>query len=116
MMMIDSKKVENAENYFLKYGKSSTFVGRLIPGIRHLISIPAGLSKMKVTDFILYTVLGAALWTSILTILGYSLYTQKDLLQKYYSELSYLLLALGVLFVVYLVYRGFRKKKDVKTE
>jgi membrane protein DedA with SNARE-associated domain len=109
MMLIDRKKVEHAENYFLKYGKSSTFVGRLIPGIRHLISIPAGLAKMKLSDFILYTVLGASLWTSILTILGYSIYTQRDLLQKYYSELSYILLALGAIFIAYLLYRGFRK-------
>jgi membrane protein DedA with SNARE-associated domain len=109
MMMIDRKKVEKAENYFLKYGKSSTFIGRLIPGIRHLISIPAGLSKMKLSDFMLFTFLGAALWTSLLTILGYSIYTQRDLLQKYYSELRYVLLGLGLIFVAYLVYRGIRK-------
>jgi len=116
MMMIDRKKVEHAENYFLKYGKSSTFIGRLIPGIRHLISIPAGLAKMKFTDFILFTVLGASLWTSILTILGYSIYTQRELLQKYYTELSYLLLALGVIFVIYLIYRGFKKNEKPKAE
>jgi membrane protein DedA with SNARE-associated domain len=120
MMMIDRVKVENAENYFLKFGKSSTFIGRLIPGIRHLISIPAGLAKMKFTDFIFFTVLGAALWTTILTILGYSIYTQRELLQKYYAELSYLLLAIGVIFVIYLIYRGFRKngklKRDEKLE
>jgi len=114
LMMINRIKVENAENYFLKFGKSSTFVGRLIPGIRHLISIPAGLSKMKLTDFMLYTVLGAALWTSILTILGYSIYTQRDLLQKYYTELSYILLFLGTVFVAYLIFRGFRKKGKSK--
>jgi len=116
MMMIDREKVEHAENYFLKYGKSSTFIGRLIPGIRHLISIPAGLSRMKITDFMLYTVLGAAIWTSILTILGYSIYTQKDLLQKYYSEISWVLLGLGVIFVAYLVFRGNRKKNISKAE
>ncbi len=116
MMMIDRNKVEHAENYFLKYGKSSTFIGRLIPGVRHLISIPAGLSRMKITDFMLYTVLGAAIWTSILTVLGYSIYTQKDLLQKYYSEISWLLLGLGVIFVAFLVFRGYRKKNISKAE
>jgi membrane protein DedA with SNARE-associated domain len=108
--------VEHAENYFLKYGKSSTFVGRLIPGIRHLISIPAGLSRMKIADFLLFTLLGAAIWTSILTILGYSIYTQKDLLQKYYSEISLVLLGLGVIFIAYLVFRGYRKKDSSKAE
>lgn len=114
MMMINREKVEHAEAYFLKFGKSSTFVGRLIPGIRHLISIPAGLARMRLRDFILFTALGAALWTSILTILGYSIYTQRDLLQKYYRELSIALLAVGVLFVIYLVYKGFKKNNRRK--
>jgi membrane protein DedA with SNARE-associated domain len=114
MMMINSTKVQNAEKYFLKFGKSSTFIGRLIPGIRHLISIPAGLARMKLTDFIFYTVLGAAIWTSILTILGYSIYRQRDLLQKYYTELSYVLLGLGILFIAYLIYRGVTKNGKVK--
>jgi membrane protein DedA with SNARE-associated domain len=114
MIMINREKVEKAENYFLKYGKSSTFIGRLIPGIRHLISIPAGLAKMKFTDFLLYTFLGAALWTSILTILGYSIYSQRELLQKYYSELSYILLLIGVVFIAYLIFRGFRKNPKSK--
>ncbi len=117
MMMINKEKVEHAEAYFLKFGRSSTFVGRLIPGIRHLISIPAGLARMRLRDFILFTAMGAALWTSILTILGYSIYTQRDLLQKYYRELSLVLLLVGVLFVIYLVYKGLKKnnkKRDQK--
>lgn len=114
MMMINREKVEHAEAYFLKFGRSSTFVGRLIPGIRHLISIPAGLARMRLRDFILFTALGAALWTSILTILGYSIYTQRDLLQKYYRELSIALLAVGVLFLIYLVYKGFKKNNRKK--
>ena len=116
MMMINKEKVEHAEAYFLKFGRSSTFVGRLIPGIRHLISIPAGLARMRLRDFILFTAMGAALWTSILTILGYSIYTQRDLLQKYYRELSLVLLLVGVLFVIYLVYKGLKKNNKKRDQ
>ncbi len=116
MMMINREKVEHAEAYFLKFGRSSTFVGRLIPGIRHLISIPAGLARMRLRDFILFTALGAALWTSILTILGYSIYTQRDLLQKYYRELSLALLFVGILFVIYLVCKGLKKNNKKRNQ
>ena len=118
MMMINREKVEHAESYFLKFGKSSTFIGRLIPGIRHLISIPAGLSRMRLSDFVFYTAFGACLWTSILTLLGYSIYKQRDLLEKYYHELSWVLLGLGMIFVIYLVYKGLKKngKKDALNE
>jgi membrane protein DedA with SNARE-associated domain len=110
MCLVTPEKVQKAEQYFIRHGRSSTFIGRLIPGIRHLISIPAGLAKMPVKDFILFTSLGAGMWNMILAILGYFLYTQQDLLGKYSKELSIALLILGVLFVGYLIYQGFRKK------
>ena len=71
MCLIDAAKVEKAERYFDEHGALSTFVGRLIPAIRQLISIPAGLSKMKLSTFILYTTLGAGIWNSILAAIGY---------------------------------------------
>ena len=110
--LIDRHKVEKAELYFVKHGKASTFVGRLIPGIRQLISIPAGLSKMSFWTFTLYTVLGALIWNIILAVLGYVAHGQMDIIEQYSSELSLVLLGLGVLFVAYLVYSGVRKKKD----
>ena len=110
--LIDRHKVEKAELYFVKHGKASTFVGRLIPGIRQLISIPAGLSKMNFWTFTLYTVLGALIWNIILAVLGYVAHGQMDIIEQYSSELSLVLLGLGVLFVAYLVYSGVRKKKD----
>ncbi len=111
MMLIDAHGVEKSEKFFIKHGKVSTFIGRLVPAIRQLISIPAGLSKMKLTDFILYTVLGSMVWNIILAVLGYFLYSQKELLDLYYKELSWVFLVLGVLFIVYLVYKGFKKKQ-----
>ena len=111
IFMLSQHKVENAEVYFNRHGRSSTFIGRLVPGIRQLISIPAGLAKMNFKQFIFFTTLGSALWNVILAVLSYSLYTQQDMLKKYMSELSYALLAAGVLFVVYLIWK-YRKKKE----
>ncbi|MEI6138915.1 MAG: DedA family protein [Mariniphaga sp.] len=111
MMMIDQSALEKTEKYFLKHGKTSTLIGRLIPGIRHLISLPAGLAGMKIKDFVLYTAIGATAWNIILAMLGYFFYSQKDLLDKYYKELIYIILALGVMYVIYLIYNSFKKDK-----
>jgi len=111
LFLLNQEKVEHAEGYFNRHGRSSTFIGRLIPGIRHLISIPAGLAKMNVKQFVLYTALGSGIWHIILAILSCYLYSQQNLLMKYMHELSYILLACGALFVAYLVWK-YRKKKE----
>ena len=112
MCLIDAAKVEKAESYFDEHGALSTFVGRLIPAIRQLISIPAGLSKMKLSTFILYTTLGAGIWNSILAAIGYyleSVVPEDQLLgtvTKYSHEIGYGFIALGVAIVLYLIYKG----------
>ena len=111
LCMINAEKVEKAEAYFVKNGNTSTLIGRLVPGIRQLISLPAGLAKMKMAPFIIYTTLGATTWNIILAVLGYFLYSQKELLNSYYLELTIALLALGVLYILYLVWRGMKKRK-----
>ncbi len=111
-LLLDSSKIKKAEDYFIKHGNISTFIGRLVPGIRQLISIPAGLSKMKMKPFVFYTCLGAFIWNSILAILGYIAHGQQDVINEYSDELSYILLGLGILLVVYLVYQGLKKKKN----
>ncbi len=115
LMMVDQSAIEKTEKYFLKNGKTSTLIGRLIPGIRHLISIPAGLANMKIRDFILFTAIGAAAWNIILATLGYFFYSQKELLDKYYKELILIILAVGGIYVIYLLYKGFKKKNSLKT-
>ncbi len=109
MFLVTKDKVEHAENYFIRNGKSSTFIGRLIPGVRHLISIPAGLAKMKLRDFALYTFVGAGIWNIILAIVGYFAYEYKDKILHY---IAYLLLALGIGFIVYLVVSNKRKNSQ----
>jgi len=110
MLLLNSTKIEKAENYFNRHGKSSTFIGRLVPGIRQLISIPAGLALMNMKTFVFYTILGSGLWNIILAVLSYSVYKQQDLLKEYMHELSYGLVAFGAIFIIYLVIR-YRKKK-----
>jgi membrane protein DedA with SNARE-associated domain len=111
MMLLSKAKVVKAEDYFVAHGKASTFIGRLVPAIRQLISIPAGLARMNIFTFILYTFLGATFWNIILAVLGYLAKGQSNLIDKYNNELSYILLGLGILFVLYLVYNGLKKKK-----
>jgi membrane protein DedA with SNARE-associated domain len=109
-LLIDAAKVQKAEDYFRKHGSISTFVGRLITVIRQLISIPAGLAKMKLFPFTLYTFLGATIWNCVLAFLGYLAHGQKDLIEKYNSELAIALLAAGALFIGYMVWNAVKKK------
>jgi membrane protein DedA with SNARE-associated domain len=107
MFLLSKEKVEHAEIFFVKNGKTSTFIGRLVPGVRHLISIPAGLSKMNLRDFILYTFVGACIWNIILAIVGYYLYAIREQIFPY---IGYILLALGAGFTVYLIFKGRKEK------
>lgn len=119
MCLIDAQKVEHAEQYFLQHGAASTFFGRLIPAVRQLISIPAGLAGMKLGPFLLYTTLGAGFWNSILAAIGFGIYQWtplkttadvSDLATKYSHEIGYAILALAALALAYIIYKGWSKK------
>lgn len=103
LCLLSREKVEKAEAYFNEHGKVSTFIGRLIPGIRQLISIPAGLSKMHFGWFLFYTFLGAGIWNCVLALLGYIAHGQADLIDKYSHELSVAILVVLGLAILYLV-------------
>ncbi|MBQ3539627.1 MAG: DedA family protein [Bacteroidaceae bacterium] len=118
--LIDEAKVQRAEEYFDKHGALSTFIGRLIPAVRQLISIPAGLARMSVGKFLIYTTLGAGIWNMVLATIGYYLSTvpgietEEQLIAKvteYSHELGYIFIAVGVFIVGYLIYQGTRKGK-----
>ena len=111
MCLLSGDGVKKAEDYFVKHGNISTLIGRLVPAIRQLISIPAGLARMNFGNFLLYTFIGASLWNVVLAILGYVAHGNADLINQYSKELSYLLIGLGIFFVLYLVYNGFIKKR-----
>lgn len=122
MLLLDKAKVKKAEKYFDDHGVISTFVGRLVPAVRQLISIPAGLAKMKLSTFLLFTTLGAGLWNTILAAIGYYLHSvvpQDELMAqvlKYSKELSYVFIVLGVGIVLFFVYKGMKKKKPVSAD
>ena len=108
-LLISPEKLDKAEKYFLKYGNASTFIGRLIVGVRQLISIPAGFSKMNLKYFIFYTSLGSSIWIIILAFLGYTIGYNQELFNKYYQEISLLFILLAVVFVT-----GIIIKKKIK--
>ena len=110
LCLLSSEKVKKAEDYFNDHGKVSTFVGRLIPGIRQLISIPAGLSKMNFSQFLLYTFLGAGIWNIVLALLGYIAHGQMDLIHAYSHELSIAIMALLAVAVIYFIAKTIIKR------
>ena len=110
LLMLSSEKVKKAEDYFNEHGKVSTFVGRLIPGIRQLISIPAGLSKMHFGWFLFYTFLGAGIWNVVLALLGYIAGGQKELIDAYSHELSIVIMGIFALAIVYFIAKAIIKR------
>jgi membrane protein DedA with SNARE-associated domain len=122
MLMLDEHAVVKTEKFFVKNGAISIFIGRLLPGIRHLISIPAGLSRMNLGTFLLYTTLGAGLWNIILAGIGYYLESvvPRDMLmtkvKEYSSHLSYLLIASAILIIGYIIYKGMKKTEPASSE
>jgi membrane protein DedA with SNARE-associated domain len=111
MLLINEKKIQNAENYFLRYGNSATFIGRLVPGVRHLISIPAGFTKMPFANFLLFTFLGSTIWVTVLAGLGYWFGANENLIKEYYHEISLVGLALAIGFVIYLISKNRKAKQ-----
>ena len=111
LLLLSSEKIKKAEDYFNDHGKVSTFIGRLVPGIRQLISIPAGLAKMNLGSFILYTTLGAGIWNTILAFIGYLAHGQADLINKYSHELSLVVLGLVGLAAIWFIAKALIKRK-----
>ncbi len=109
-LLLSKDKILKAEVYFNRRGKISTFVGRLIPGIRQLISIPAGLARMNIPSFLLFTFIGAGIWNAILAFVGYIAHGQQDLINRYSHELSYVFLGLIALFIAYVVIKQLVRK------
>lgn len=113
--LIDEPKVKKAEEYFDKHGAISTFLGRLVPAVRQLISIPAGLARMNFGTFALFTTLGAGIWNCVLAFLGYWLSTfvpQDELMNQiehYNQYLTWVGYALGAAIVAFLTYQGLKK-------
>ena len=115
MCLLDEQKVIKAEQFFIRYGVAATLVGRLVPAVRQLISIPAGLAKMNIAKFALFTAIGAGLWNAVLAAMGYFLeaVVPEDQListvTKYSHEIGYGIIAVVVIALTYLIYKGVKK-------
>ncbi len=113
LLQLSREKMERAESYFNQHGVVSTLVGRFIPVIRQLISIPAGLARMNLGAFCLYTTLGAFIWNLILALLGYLAHLAGDIsvVERYSNEISIAIVALVAVIVLFFVIRYFIKKR-----
>lgn len=120
LCMLNQKKVERSEAYFNNHGLVATITGRLIPGIRHLISIPAGLAKMTYWKFLLYTTIGAGCWNGILAGLGWYLHSivpesqLNDKIMEYGEYIKIVIMsAVAVAFIYFLVRWYIRRRKKM---
>ena len=117
LCLLNQEKVEKSERYFEKHGMVATITGRLLPGISHLISIPAGLSRMNYWKFLLYTTIGAGAWHSILAILGHYMHAfvpEEQLNEKileYGEYIKFGLIILVIIVCLYFLLKWYIKKK-----
>lgn len=118
LLQLSKEKVQRAETYFNDHGNISTLVGRLIPVIRQLISIPAGLAKMNILAFSLFTFIGAAAWNCILGFLGYLAYRAADpsVIARYSGQISKIIIVIFVAAVLFFVVRAIVRKRKAKAE
>jgi len=108
---ISNEALFKMETFFQKYGAISTFTGRLIPGIRQLISIPAGLSRMDLRVFSLYTALGAGTWSIVLIALGYILGDNQELIKSYLHQITLTVVAAILPVLLLYFYKNMKKKR-----
>lgn len=114
-VFISEATLVKLERFFETHGPVSTFSGRLIPGIRQLISVPAGLARMRMLPFMGYTALGAGVWSLLLVLLGYFIGENEALAHTYLKEITIAVLVFVMLLLVTYIYRH-RKKKALKSE
>ncbi len=110
---MDQAKLEKIENYFKHHGAISTFTGRLVPGLRHYISFPAGLAKMNLSLFLFYTGLGGGIWMLCLILLGFFIGMKEDLVHQYITYIQIFLAAFIFCLVVWYYWYFQSKKKRV---
>jgi len=108
-MLIHERNIFKMEQFFEKHGHISTFSGRLIPGIRQYISLPAGIAKMNLKQFMFFTTLGAGLWVVFLTLLGYYVGENEALIKEYITQI--VVLTMISLVVIVFIYMAYKKRK-----
>ncbi|MEK6974312.1 MAG: DedA family protein [Nanoarchaeota archaeon] len=112
--LLNEHHLNSAYDFFKKYGNSTIFISRFIPVVRHLISIPAGAGRMKLSKFVLFTFLGGFMWNFILTYFGYKLGENYSIISKYSSILDLVVLTIMALVIIYIAYKNIRKHPSGK--
>ena len=116
LCLLNKKKIQDAESFFDRHGVVATLIGRLVPGIRQLISIPAGLARMNFLKFCLYTTLGAGVWNVVLAAIGYYLHSVVpkemllDTVKQYEKPIIYVILGAIAVAVVIFCFRKYQSK------
>jgi len=108
---IKEQTLDKLESFFSKHGEISTFTGRLIPGIRQLISLPAGLARMNIARFSFYTALGAGIWVIVLVAVGYVVGSNEELISEYLKSATLITLISVVFITIFYVVRNKRRKE-----
>lgn len=111
-LFIKRQDIEKSLAWFEQYGHRIVFAGRMIPAVRSLISIPAGMSGMPFWKFMLYSSMGTLIWTSFLACMGYFLGENQALMQRIFSQISYVIVGIVVIFICWLMYRRQQRKKQ----
>ncbi|MBE9199526.1 MULTISPECIES: DedA family protein [unclassified Nodularia (in: cyanobacteria)] len=112
-LTISSEDITKAKKWFDKQGNRAVFIGRLVPGIRTLVSVPAGISNMHLLPFLFYTTLGSAVWVGLLTYSGYALGSQYELVEKYLAPVSKIVI--GILLLAFVGWLVKRQRKNTRS-
>ena len=113
-LLLDKHHLEITEKFFNKYGEKTIFICRFIPVVRHLISIPAGVGKMNITKFSIYTIIGATIWNTMLAYLGVFLGNKWSLVHHYSRYLDYIVVAVIIIAFVYWIWKRFKVRATGK--
>jgi len=113
-LLLDKHDLDVTEKWFKKRGDITVFVCRFIPVVRHVISIPAGMGRMNLLRFSIYTVIGAGIWNTILTVAGYYLKDNWNEIMKYSHIIDYVVVGVLVLIIVYYGYKLYKNRKKAK--
>jgi membrane protein DedA with SNARE-associated domain len=111
--LLNKKHLINTEKWFSKKGELTIFLGRFIPVVRHIISIPAGIGKMNIKKFIFYTTIGAGMWNAFLTYFGFVLGNNWETIQQSSEYISWGIVALIIIFGVYFLWKEIKRKKII---
>jgi len=114
-LLLDKHDLDVTEKWFAKRGDIAVFICRFIPVVRHVISIPAGMGRMKLWKFSIYTIIGAAIWNTLLTIAGFYLKNNWGTIMKYSHIIDYLIIAVLAIVIVYYGYKLYLNRKKAKT-